>query len=389
MAGDKSPEGNGDLSERKQHHLDLCLDPEAPVESGDTGFEGIRLPHRALPEIDADAVDIRQDLIGYRLAAPLIISSMTGGSDEGRRLNRLLARAAEELGIAIGTGSIRVMFRDPTTKDHFTLKKEAPDVPVLANLGAVQVRDYPVDTVVEAVKSLEADGLYVHLNAGQELFQKEGDRDFRGLYEGIRRLCDAAPFPVLVKETGAGIAPADGLRLLKAGVDFVDIAGVGGTDWIAVEVLRRDISDRTAGEAFRGWGYPTADLLLAYRALGRRAEGKIIASGGLRTPRDVAVSLAAGAVAAGMALPFIRAAAEKGLDGALAFGEAVKTGLISALALTGCPDLSAFRHLPLRVDTERAASAREILAEVDDGAVTTIRGPVGFASGVEGIGSDD
>ena len=309
------------LKNRKQKHLDICLNRSLPIESGDPGFSCIQLPHRSLPKTDIEDLSLKTNFLGCELKSPIMISCMTGGSPEGKDLNRILAKAASRHGIAIGTGSIRIMLSHPETRSHFNLRELAGDVPLIANIGAAQLSEYPLEIVVETVHSIMADGLYVHLNAAQELFQDGGERSFHNWYENISKLADMADFPVLVKETGAGIPPLEGLRLLNAGVSYIDVAGSGGTDWVAVEAFSKGFDQQDAAASFLGWGYPTGELLLAYRQIVRAGgssgdllSGKIIASGGLRTPADFALSLACGAQIAAAALPFIRKASEHGID---------------------------------------------------------------------------
>ena len=358
-----------DLPDRKQKHLEICLDQNRDIESGSTGLQSISLPHRALPETHADQVDLDTEFLGYTLTLPVMISCMTGGSEDGRRLNRLLAEVAGERKLAIGTGSIRVMLRHPDTKSHFDLKSLVPDSPLIANIGAAQLTEYSPKDILDAVDSIEADGLYVHLNPAQELFQENGDRNFQGWYDGFRRLLDRADRPILVKETGAGIPPLEGLRLLQEGVSYVDIAGMGGTDWVAVEAERLPPGHRTAADSFRNWGYTTGELLLAYRQIsraggesGRAVSNRIIASGGLRSPRDFAVALSCGAWMGAAALPFIRAASTGGKEGVEHYLDDLKVGIRAAVVLTGAGDLENLRGLDLRVPVTMA-SAAESLAE--------------------------
>jgi len=360
----------GNLTERKQKHLDICLDSSRSVVSGDTGLSAVRLPHRALPETDTRDVSLATAFLSFTLKSPLLISCMTGGSSDGYRLNRILAEAAGIHGIAVGTGSIRVMLAHPETRSHFELKKIAVDVPVLANIGAAQLGEYPVEKIIEAVKSIEADGLYVHLNPAQELFQDGGERVFRHWFEGIAELSEKSPFPILVKETGAGIPPVEGLKLLKAGAALIDVAGSGGTDWVAVEALSRNCDANSAAVSFRNWGYPSAELLLAYRQIvraggdsGSLIAGKIIASGGLRTAMDFAVSLSCGAVLGAAALPFIRLASAGGLESVSDYIRELNRGIGAAVVLSGSGSLEKFRQSELRIEPEIMARAEELAEE--------------------------
>jgi len=365
-----------DIQERKKKHLDICLDRSLSVESGDTGFSAITLPHRALPEINSESISLETPFLGYRLKLPVMISCMTGGSDIGRKLNRMLAGIAGESGLAIGTGSIRVMLRHPETRSHFEMKKFAADVPVLANIGAAQLIEYPPEILCEAVKSIGADGLFVHLNPAQEIFQIDGDRDFMDWYDGFGRLLDHVDFPILAKETGAGIPPTEGLKLLKLGVSFIDVAGTGGTDWVAVEAMMNETGNGSAAESFRNWGYPTGELLMAYRQIvraggdsGALVSGKIIASGGLRTPHDFAVSLACGARLGAAALPFIRSAAHGGPEAVADYISELEIGIRAAITLSGSGSLENLRNTELRVSSELSDNAEELAEEaLRDGA---------------------
>ena len=245
-----------EISRRKEHHLDICLDDERypdPALRG-TGLDQVQLLHQALPELDSAAVDTAQPFLRARLRLPLMISCMTGGSGRGRSANRALAAAAQRAGIAVGVGSIRPLLRDAATFVDFHVKPLAPDVPVLANVGAVQLRELDGGVLRDTLERLEVQGLVVHLNAGQELFQPHGDRDFRGLLSAIERAVGECGLPVLVKETGFGIRPGLVRRLLGCGVRYVDLAGAGGTNWVQVEGRRLPEGDAASAETFADWG---------------------------------------------------------------------------------------------------------------------------------------
>ena len=213
----------GDLSARKAQHLELCIRAdEYDVESGSTRFDELSFVHHALPELSADELDTSQEFLGYRMALPLFISSMTGGSAEGYRANKDLARAAQQSGIPVGMGSMRILFRKPEVFDHFHLKALAPDVPIFANLSAVQLREMEHEEIFEMLRRLEVQAIAVHLNVGQELFQPDGDRDFRGLFTAIRRFTERSPVPVIVKETGFTHSNAETKRLIEQGGISID-----------------------------------------------------------------------------------------------------------------------------------------------------------------------
>jgi isopentenyl-diphosphate Delta-isomerase len=265
---------------------------------------------------------------------------MTGGSDGGFRANRELAVAAQELRVPVGLGSLRVLLKRPDLIPHFDIKTLAPDVPVLANMSAVQVRDGDVGALLSLVERLRAHALVVHLNPGQELFQPEGDRDFRGLHDAIARLCSRSPVPVILKETGFGILPRRARELLKIGAAYVDLAGAGGTNWITVESYRLSREEQEAAEEFRGWGIPTAVLLAAFGG----DQTRLLASGGIRTGMDAAKALALGAEMAGLALPAIRAVADGGAEAVVKLFRRMERTLRTVMMLTGSRSVADLRR---------------------------------------------
>ncbi len=285
---------------------------------------------------------------------------MTGGSEGGFEANKNLARAAQELGIPVGTGSVRVLFDHPELFHHFHLKEFAPDVPVMANLGSVQIRDRSVREIDELIKRLDVQALAVHLNPGQELFQPEGDRDFRGLKDALARLIEKIDIPVIVKETGFGIPMATVRELIDMGAAYVDLAGAGGTNWISVESYRLPEEERETAREFEDWGLPTAFLLRELAASDLRGAGKVLASGGIRSGMDAAKSLILGAHMAGTALPLIREERENGTEGILRYIGGWEKVLRRVMVLTGAPCLSKLRTRPYILKGEPARS-REVI----------------------------
>jgi len=332
------------ITTRKQHHIDVCrAESGQEVESSlSAGFHNLKFVHTALPEMSWDEIETKSDFLGQSIAFPFFISCMTGGSEEGYQANRELAKAAQQANIPIGLGSMRVLLEDPSRLKDFRMKEVAPDVPVLANLGAVQLRELSVSKIKELIQSVEADALVIHLNCGQELFQSGGDRDFTGLYSAIGKFVDESQVPLIVKETGFGIRPAQVKKLLELGVEYVDLAGAGGTNWALVEERCREQGNH-AGMEFADWGIPTAVLLESTRCF----SGRILASGGLRSGMDLAKSLALGALAGGMALPLFQAALKGGADEVSQKIEEIHYVLKSTMLLTGCRTLDELRKVPL------------------------------------------
>jgi isopentenyl-diphosphate delta-isomerase type 2 len=353
MSSGKAKPARG-ASERKEKHLTICTDPSRfRVEGGGAGFGGVRFLHDALPEIAEAELDTTVTFLGARVPMPFFISCMTGGSEGGFRANRTLAAAAQELGVPVGLGSIRVLLETPELFTHFHIKPLAPDVPVLANIGAVQVRDADRGALLRLVERLQAQALVVHLNPGQELFQEEGDRDFRGLKESLGALIDSSPLPVIVKETGFGIGPGLARELLAAGAAYVDLAGAGGTNWISVESYRLPESDAAAAGEFTDWGMPTALLLAGFD--GRQP--RLLASGGIRSGMDAVKSLALGAEMAGLALPAIRAAREGGKEAVIGLYRRLEKTLRTVMMLTGSRTVAELRGGTLWMQPSFAAEA--------------------------------
>ncbi len=300
------------IGERKNSHLALCA--EGDVEHRQTTLlEEVRLLHDALPELSVHDVDLSVEMFGRRLQAPLLISGMSGGTPEAGRLNRALATVAQKLGFGFGVGSQRPMLLHPETAESYRVRDIAPDVLLLGNVGVVQAREAGVARVTGLLETIGADGLCVHLNAAQELVQEEGDRDFRGTLDIIAQLVDELSVPVIVKETGCGLAPRTLERLHDVGVRWVDVSGAGGTSWTAVESLRGSERQRALGRELRDWGIPTAASIVYARRQGLGT----IASGGIRSGLDAARALALGADMVSLALPLLRAFAAGGVDAAL------------------------------------------------------------------------
>lgn len=326
--------------DRKAEHIRLALDRRMQVER--SYFDDYRFEHRALPEIDFEDVRIGTAFLGRELGTPLLISCMTGGTGVAERINRRLAEAAEAGRVALGVGSQRKAIDDPETAATFRVREFAPSVPILANLGAVQLNyGYGIDECRAAVDMVEADALVLHLNALQEALQPEGQLNFRGLLPKIARVVEALDVPVIVKEIGCGISAAVGRELANVGVRIVDTAGVGGTSWARIEAARAD--ETALGERFADWGLPTPESI---RQLASVPGVQVIGSGGIRSGIDAAKALAFGADIAGMAFPFLEAANASTaavVDRIERFADELRI----CMFCTGAVDVAALRRVPL------------------------------------------
>jgi isopentenyl-diphosphate delta-isomerase len=295
---------------RKADHIRICRDEDVRTEGVSAGFERWRLVHEALPEIDKREVDLSTTLFGKPLRAPILISCMTGGSELAKLVNRRLASVAARLGLALGLGSQRAMLKAPELADTYAVRDIAPGVPLLGNLGAVQLNHgVGLDDCERLLDAVGADALALHLNPLQEAVQPEGDVDFRGLKAKIAELAARLSRPVILKEVGSGLSRGLARWVATTRIAAVDTAGAGGTSWAKVESYRaRDDLPRLLGRSFAGWGIPTAESLRICRA--ELPDRIVIASGGLRSGIDAAKAIALGADLAGIAQPFLEAATQ-------------------------------------------------------------------------------
>ncbi len=333
-------------SDRKSDHIRINLDED--VRSGlTTGLERYAFIHEALPELRLEEVDTSLPLFEHTLSAPLLISSMTGGTQEANRINRRLAQAAQETGIAMGVGSQRAALEDASLQDTYRLRETAPDIPLFANLGAVQL-NYGMgpEDCQKAVDMLQADGLILHLNPLQEAVQPEGDTDFANLAAKIKEVCRSLPVPVIVKEVGWGLSERTARLLVESGVSALDVAGAGGTSWSEVEMHRAETPrQRELAASFIEWGIPTADTLLMVKKVA--PDLPIIASGGLRTGIDIAKCIALGAALGGMASPFLKAA-DISTERTIQVIRTISREIQVAMFATGAADLTQLQHTILR-----------------------------------------
>jgi isopentenyl-diphosphate delta-isomerase len=299
------------IGERKADHIEVCLKENVQSRRATTGFEDVHLVHKALPEIERKKIDLSTTVFGYKFSAPIFVGAMTGGTTKATKINAAIAEAVEELHLGMGVGSQRIAIGNPKMERSFSIVREkAPTAFILANIGAPQlVGKYGVKEAEKAVEMVQADALAIHLNALQEAVQPEGDTNYSNLLQKMCKLAQELDVPVIVKETGAGIAAEEATMLEAAGVAGIDVAGVGGTSWAAVEYYRakarQDGSSQRLGETFWDWGIPTAVSLVETV---KSVNLPVIASGGIRNGIDAAKALALGASLASATYPFLKPA---------------------------------------------------------------------------------
>ncbi|MFZ0531879.1 MAG: type 2 isopentenyl-diphosphate Delta-isomerase [Anaerolineales bacterium] len=330
------------IGSRKSEHLRINL--EEDVQSRLTsGLEQYHFVHHALPEINLIDVNPSVKLFGKLLSAPILISSMTGGTREASKINQILATAAQDAQIAMGVGSQRIALEHPELVDSFQVRHVAPDILLFANLGAIQLNyGFRIDECQRAVDMIEADALVLHFNPLQEAVQTEGDTQFAGLIKKVEAVCKALTVPVIAKEVGWGFSKDDITLLIQAGVTAIDVAGAGGTSWSQVEMYRsKDESKRNLAAAFSDWGIPTVEVI---QTVIKVAPGlKIIASGGVRTGVDIAKCVAMGASLGGMAGPFLKTASQS-VEETIKLINLLKEEVSICMFATGSKTLDQLRH---------------------------------------------
>lgn len=327
----KRPAPSLDLSieQRKAEHLTLATSDEAAFKHKGTLLDQVQLIHQALPEHHLEEIDLSISLLGKSLKAPIVISGMTGGTEQAKKINQDLAKAAEVLGIGFGLGSQRAMLLHPELAPTYQVREAAPTTLVMANLGLMQAKELSTSALRQMVDSVGADALCLHLNPAMELIQAGGDRDFRGGKEAIKHIQGELGLPIVIKETGCGLSKQVGEMLRDLGICTVDVSGAGGTSWVGVETLRAQ--EKTLGQELWDWGIPTAVSVAWMSQLGFQ----VIATGGLRSGIDVAHAMALGALAGGLAAPVLKAHQQGGYEGVIAFLEHIITGIRAVTFLTG------------------------------------------------------
>ncbi|MCK4968769.1 MAG: type 2 isopentenyl-diphosphate Delta-isomerase, partial [Candidatus Aenigmarchaeota archaeon] len=297
---------------RKKEHINICLEKNIET-TKTTGFEDINLIHKALPNINMDEINTSCTFLNKPLNAPIIIEAMTGGAKIAEKINKNLAIAAKNLGLAMGVGSQRAAIENNKLISTYNIRDVAPNIPLIGNLGAIQFakNEYTIKEAKKAITDINADALAIHLNPLQEVTQPEGDLDFKNVIPAIKNICQNLNKPVIAKETGAGISREIAQILEKTGVSIIDVAGLGGTSFSIIESYRDNDKKRPKGHIFEDWGITTAVSIIETR---KTTKIQIIASGGIRTGIDAAKSIALGANYVGLALPLLEPAAKSAKD---------------------------------------------------------------------------
>ncbi|MGD2142430.1 MAG: type 2 isopentenyl-diphosphate Delta-isomerase [Candidatus Bathyarchaeota archaeon] len=335
---------------RKERHLRLSLEENVQSDIGN-GFKDVKLIHQALPEIDLEEVIPETRLFRKRLSHPLIISAITGGTEYAKRINAILADVAEGLGIGIGIGSQRIAIEEPELEHTFTiLREKAPSSMVMANMGCPQISmGWGVSEARRCVEMIDADALAIHMNPLQEAVQVRGETCYRGVLDGLEEIVKALEVPIVMKETGCGISREVAEKLERVGINGLEISGLGGTSWAAVEhhiaIIEEKREQEILGESLWNWGIPTAISVVETSS---STDLKIIASGGIRTGVEAAKAIALGADAVGIARPFLEKAVE-GKEALLAYVEDILREFRTVMFLVGARNLEELKQVPVLI----------------------------------------
>ncbi len=341
MNSDKS-----NTSNRKKEHLELCLTDEVSFKSKSTGFENYEFKHYAITEVDITKLDYCSKFFGKKINFPFLISCMTGGTSEAENINARLAIVAEELIIPIGVGSQRQALEDKDFIDSFkTVRINAPNVPVLGNIGAAQVVQFKsVDPVKKLVDMIEANALVIHINPLQELLQIEGETNFTGLLKKIKMIVKKSGVPVIIKEVGSGISKEAAGKLLEAGVRGIDVSGAGGTSWAGVEILRNKTSIKND---FWDWGLPTSYCIKEVFKLKKNYKFTLIGSGGIKNGLDAAKAFALGADIVASARLILQTLNKSGVKGTVNYIKEIFDEISKVMYLTGSHNMKELRNKKL------------------------------------------
>ncbi|WP_024653364.1 type 2 isopentenyl-diphosphate Delta-isomerase [Borrelia persica] len=337
----------------KKRQIEICLSKN-DVSKSDNLLNFVNLKHDALSELEFSEIDTRENIFGYDISMPIFISSMTGGVREGNKLNKSLVKIANDLGIPMGLGSFKLIFKYPEYIKYFLLRKYADNIPLFSNIGIVQLREFGAFEIIEMNKRLEVDAIILHLNSGQELMNSRGERNFKGIKDTIDKFCSVSNLPVIVKETGFGMSPGAVINLLALGVSYVDLAGSGGTNWVLVEGIKEENLD--IASCFANWGISSVLTLLS---INESFKDKIFTSGGYETGMDIAKGIALGAKLVGIAAAVLRAFYSGGEEALYKLFKDYEYVLKMSMLLSNSKNLAQFRAnkyflnhpLPLNVNS--------------------------------------
>ena len=332
--------------QRKLDHIRYALE-SGGVNRG-TGLEDVRFLHNCLTPVDPDKVDISTRIGSLKLPVPVFIDAITGGAREVKEINRRLAAVAREAGVVMAVGSQYGALKEGLHADTYkVVREENPEGIVFANVSAL----VSPEEAKAAVDMIAADALEIHLNVAQELIMPEGDKTFSRIPGNLSRLQDCVPVPVIIKETGCGMAVEQIRELQAGGFTCFNIAGCGGTSFAAIEAAR---GKKKRYEKFAEWGIPTAWSLID-AAHGLQPWDTMIASGGIRSGLDAAKAIALGADAVAMSGNILALLLQQGEEAAVSYLQDVIADLKDIMVLTGSRTVRELQQVPLIITGDTLA----------------------------------
>jgi len=334
------------IKRRKREGIEIPLNENIQGRTASTYLEYVKLLHNALPEINYDQIDLSIEFLNRSFSAPLIIDSMTGGTDEAFVINKRLGLIAERYGLGMGLGSQRAGLKsDKLVESYSIARKVAPNAFLIANIGGAQLSDGLSNSdILKIIKMIDANALAIHLNPLQELIQPEGEPRFKGILKKISNLVNELEIPIIVKEVGSGISADVAIKLEKSGINSINVAGAGGTSWAGIEKIRADQHNEyiksQLGELFWDWGIPTA---LSILLVSNSVKIPVIASGGLRNGLEIAKCLILGANVCAMAFPFLKRAS-KSEEELEKFTQLILSEIRATMFLLGAKDVHSLKN---------------------------------------------
>jgi len=336
-------------SKRKKEHIELCLTDEVAFKEKKNGFDNYEFLHYAITGVELSEISFSTKLFNKKIDYPFLISCMTGGTSEAENINAQLAIAADELNIPLGIGSQRqALGNEIYHQTYKIIREKAPKIPILGNIGAAQlVMMKSADPIQFLVDLIEADAMVIHVNPLQELLQKDGEPNFKGLLSSLKKINKQINVPVIIKEVGSGISDKAAEKLLDTGVKGIDVAGAGGTSWAGVEILRNKhgnqnvrLGEPSARGEFWDWGLPTSYCLKKIFPLKKKYNFTLIGSGGIYNAFDMAKAYALGADITASARIILQTLDKSGVEGVKQLIEGWFDTIRKILFLTGSKKIS-------------------------------------------------
>ena len=222
---------------------------------------------------------------GKTMRYPIWISSITGGTDLAKKINTNLAKAAKEFELGMALGSCRCLLDGNDCFDDFNMRKTIGNQPFYANLGIAQiekiVKEKSYNKVKDLIDKLQADGLFIHINPLQEIYQSEGDKITVAPIKTLSKFIEKVKTNIFVKEVGQGFGPKSMEALFKLDIQGIEFAAFGGTNFTKLEMLRQENLSPMLNV-----GHNIDEMIEFYKDILILKEKTLIISGGINSYLD-------------------------------------------------------------------------------------------------------